>query len=1087
MGVFAALLPFSVPPALVVLGAFVLLGVVVGLLWQVGLLGLVLRLVTAALQWIIETGYALWARLFAWAPWPVLLVAMFVLHAVALAFGEWIPLVVPGAGLVLLALGVTSCLAYILVDQERYEVSRGYKVLHNPLAGQGVARALLRHGQTLGVPMLIAASLASISGFALLNEGLYNSFGRDWYRLGRYSSRMPAELVPSEPDLDQEPAGYSDFLAYTLVNLTYSVDVLDLANSSHIQPVAYVHPVKWPSSTLLLLFRTFFVTVLLQQLFSSIRLNRLLTESIQDVWSPHEPIQRRAWEALTQQGVRVVRQLLGSVRTVEFLTAEQRQMLPEILAQIGPSAVPYLVLNIDDPNENVRLVVVSTLGRLQALAALPPLLRAVRDPSEAVRQSLAEALETIFSPGVRAVQKQWGLTARPSLALRGRARRLWPGWLRRQGKDGGQEGANNPVAVAVEGLRLLAADPARPIRMKAAQILGQLGPAAVVARPEMERLLHEEDEALRVEGVRTLVSLGVPADVLATALTPLLDDPSAAVRAAAADGLGAHKKAAAAAAPELIALVQDQEEEVRQAAAEAVRRIGALDGKTLPQLLEGLRDPDPLVRAQAAEALGTIGPAAGAAVDALARLMHDVNDRVRGRVVWALGQIKGDSRETLTALITGLRDQDHRVAGGAAEALGALGPAARAALPSLVEALRHINPEVRQRAIDALVRVGAEPAEVVRAVGPLTRDEDNGTRGQALRTLGAVQGLPDEALPLLRTGLEDGDPLVRAAAAEALGGQQCWREAVLSPLVEALNDPSEIVRAAAAQALGRLGTVTSEGVAGLIRLLGDGSTEVQARAAAALTQLEPPPLEAGAALLQAFQTGEAAVREEVLRGLVQIQPPEMVAACLRGLHDTEGDVRRLASAGLMKAGRLDPALLPSLSEGLKDPDVQVRSNVACVLGQQEELPAEVVPLLVECTTDPDDGLRLHALRALGPYRTLLGDVLPRLVEDSNPQIALLASGFLLSQGGEAPQAAEVLTRELSAPTARARKQAAEILESLGERAVEFKAEMERRLTAEDDDEVRETLHRVRENTTAAAEPKEGPESDSGSGLRVGEV
>jgi HEAT repeat protein len=566
MDTFAVLLPVSFQhSSLLVLGAFVLLGVAVGLLWEIGLLGLVLRFITAVLERIITTGYALWARLFAWAPWPVLLMLIFALHGVALAFDEPVPLAVAAAGLALLFLGVTSCLAYVCVDQERYEVSRGYKVLHNPLAGQEVARALLRHGHMLGVPMLIAASLASISGFALLNQGLYESVGRDWYRLGRYSSRLPADLVEPDPEVDKEAPGYSDFLAFTLINLTYSVDVLDLANSSEIQRVAYVHPVRWPSSALLMLFRSFFVTVLLQQLFSSIRLNRLLDESIQDVWSPHEPIQRRAWEALTQQGVRVVRQLLQSIQKVEFLTPEQRQLIPEVLAQIGPSAVPYLVPHLDDPNENVRLVAVSTLGRLQALAALPWLLRAVRDPSEAVRLGLAEALEAIFSPGARAVQKQWGLTApRP-------ARHLWPRWL--PGKTGEPEQTEDPVEAGVDGLRLLTVDAARPIRLKAVHLLGQLGPAAAAARPEVERLLREEDEGLRVEGVQTLVSLEVPAEALAAALTPLLEDPSAAVRQAAADGLGAQKKAAAAAAPELIALVHDREEEVRQAAAEAVRRI----------------------------------------------------------------------------------------------------------------------------------------------------------------------------------------------------------------------------------------------------------------------------------------------------------------------------------------------------------------------------------------------------------------------------------------------------------------------------------------------------------------------------------
>ena len=46
--------------------------------------------------------------------------------------------------LALLLIGVTSCVAYIVIDQERYEVARGYKVLHNPGKGQELAFELPR-------------------------------------------------------------------------------------------------------------------------------------------------------------------------------------------------------------------------------------------------------------------------------------------------------------------------------------------------------------------------------------------------------------------------------------------------------------------------------------------------------------------------------------------------------------------------------------------------------------------------------------------------------------------------------------------------------------------------------------------------------------------------------------------------------------------------------------------------------------------------------------------------------------------------------------------------------------------------------
>ncbi len=76
-------------------------------------------------------------------------------------------------GLVLLLLGVTTCLAYMAIDLERYEVARGHLALHNPLKGQRMAVHLVRHGGRLGVLMLACAAAAVVAGFALLNQGLY--------------------------------------------------------------------------------------------------------------------------------------------------------------------------------------------------------------------------------------------------------------------------------------------------------------------------------------------------------------------------------------------------------------------------------------------------------------------------------------------------------------------------------------------------------------------------------------------------------------------------------------------------------------------------------------------------------------------------------------------------------------------------------------------------------------------------------------------------------------------------------------------------------------------------------------------------
>src|SRR5205807_4603024 len=104
--------------------------------------------------------------------------------------------------------------------------------------------------------------------------------------------------------------------------------------------IAFVRPIAWPATTLLVSFRLFFSFVLLQQLVSLVRHGRLLGESVLDLWSPYEPIQRRAADLLRQQGPDAIPVVLASIEAVAPLSAEQRDMLPQVLADIGPAAVP---------------------------------------------------------------------------------------------------------------------------------------------------------------------------------------------------------------------------------------------------------------------------------------------------------------------------------------------------------------------------------------------------------------------------------------------------------------------------------------------------------------------------------------------------------------------------------------------------------------------------------------------------------------------------------------------------------------------------------------------------------------------------
>jgi HEAT repeat protein len=1057
------------------LAAFVGTVLLAGLLFQVGLAGWALRALGNLIQFVVRTGFGVWRRLLAWAPWPVFLALVLGLLALGVLGEEDHPGLAVLIGLVLHLLGLAACLAYVSIDLERYEVSRGYKVLHNPLKGQELAVNLIRYGPRVGIPLLLTAAIASVTGFGLLNQGLYDTVGRDWYVVGQ---KPPAhiqdpldayrEIFNQFFSLGEEPAQkaaptYVDFLAYTLINLFRVVDLLDIANTYNYAHLTFVRQARWPASTLLILFKTFFTFILLEQIFSSLRQYKALGDTVNDFWSPHPPVHERAKAVLPQHGAAAVRPLLRSLHAAEVLTVEQRAEVPDILADIGPAGVPLLVRALQDPDENVRAVAAAALGRLQAFEALPMLVRAAHDPSEWVRLSLVEALGHVCGPDTRVTQKKWSIR----LAVRGAGR--WYKWVFLWRKWYWHFRLPHPVELAVATLRAALADPATPVRRQAALTLGQIGPAAAAAAPELVALLADADESVRCQAAESLGKLGDPAEATVAALAGLLQDASAAVRAAAARALGALKQGAAAAVPELGRLVQDRDEGVRQAAAEAIAQVGAVDGAATPILVEGLSSRDNVVRAQTAEALGTIGESAADTTPALVRSLADANDRVRAKAAEALGKIGAAAAEAVPALTRALQDRDNRVSALAALALGEMGPASAEAVPALTRALGHINPEVRANAARALGKLGDAAAPAVPALEQAVRDEDGAVRGQAVLALGAVSPAGPAAGRAVRAALADADPAVRAAAVEALGLRGEPYPAAAADLVKALQDPSDAVKVQAARALSRLTGPPAAAVEGLCRLLDDDSDEVRAEAALALGKLGPAAAAAGGPLLRVLQTAGAAVREPAMRAMALIQPPEGEAAFLLGLKDAEAEVRKVASAGLLKAPQLTAQVLPYLVEALRDPEAQVRSNAAHVMTRLEALPPEAIPLLIECTADPDDGLRLNAVKALkAASPDAVGSALQALMEDPNPRIRLIAAGYVLGDDPAHRKAAAVLTEALAHPTVVLRKTAVALVDTLGPHAVLFVEVVKERVEAEAEPELKERLARVLERLSQRA-------------------
>jgi HEAT repeat protein len=995
-----------------VLATLAFFGALIGVLYQTGILVSILRGVGLTIRNAIRIGFQVWRRTLAWAPTPLFLGMVFCFLFMGWLANKSLPVFTVLCGLAPLFMGVIACLAYMFIDLERYQVERGYKAVHNPLKGQELASHLAEYGPQVRLPLLAVATISVIFGFALLNQGLYESIGRNWYRVGDHNG------APS----------FVDFLAYGLINLFGIVDVLNVANHYSFLQVAYVHQNKWPASTLLIGYRIFFTFVLLQQIFASLRQGRLLSETIADFWSPHEPIRERARNALPQYGAMAIGPLLISLRSVQTLAKEQRDQLPQILAAIGPSTIPGLLRHLQDSHEHIRAIVVATLGHLHAIDYVGWMVTLVDDESDMVRQSLAEALGSVGGVSLRPVRRLRMRTPRVQAMLE---RLHWLGRLKRRGPE--PIAVKDPMQTAVTALKKTLSDSSTAVRNQAAISLGMIGAPARALAPDLIGLLHDSDETVRCQAALALGKLDGATDESIAALTELLQDPSAAVMESAARALGSLKGAAAPAVASLVPLLQDRDETVRSAAAETIAKVGTLDEKAKEKLVEGLASDDDLVKAQAAEALGTIGETAQEAAPALVAAVANGNARVKAKAVEALGKIGEAAADVaVPSLVHALRGGDSWVSALAAEALGEMGEAADEAVPALMRSLRHANATVRGNAAAALAKMGTSAASARHGLEKAAQDQDGSVRSQAVRALGTIGPPTEQSMQVVRDGLQDLDPLVRAGAVEAVGEWGEQGAALIEHVRPLLTDANDEVKVQTVRVLPKLAGETPEVIEGLCRRLQeDDSVWVREQAAAALGKLGAAALSAGPSLLRAVQTGEASVRLEAIRAIALIQPPETMVAFAAGIKDSESQIRKVASAGWMIAPGIPEEVIPALIEALRDPEVQVRANAANALSRLEDLPSGSIPLLIECTSDPSDGLRMNAAMALKlAPREKVEEVMHHLLEDTNIRIRLIAAGSILPNQPEDAGARTVLAEALNDPAPRVHDAAQELASSL---------------------------------------------------------
>ncbi len=453
----------------------------------------------------------------------------------------------------------------------------------------------------------------------------------------------------------------------------------------------------------------------------------------------------------------------------------------------------------------VRDLVGQQLGIIGA-PALPPLLRAIRDPADSVRLGAAEALGKVGSP--EAVAALTVALADPNDDVRQCSARTL-GSL-------GDPSAGQALAAALR-------DSQPRVRQAAADSLGSLSDTGSIGA--LIQTLADENANVVSAAAFALNRLGWPG-AAETILALSQRDPDENGEYGFGDygfideALSALAEAGTSAVPACLTALSHENLMVRLV---AIKALGFSDDpRVVGPLMACLTDADPAVRSDGVDALAQID--LPEAVDALLDALDTPDDGLRLAAIEVLGW-SGDERAVgpLRALMT---EEDDPLTRAAAEALGRLVPPG---IETLITALKDPEEAVRRDAARALAwRADAraagplldaldDPATLywvahalgilreTRAVEPLCRFLRDGVRDARFHSAAALWRIGDpRSTEALRGALEDEESRVREYAALALGRLQEPR--AVGPLLGLLRSGAGCsVRMAAARALGAIG------------------------------------------------------------------------------------------------------------------------------------------------------------------------------------------------------------------------------------------------------------------------------------------
>jgi len=587
--------------------------------------------------------------------------------------------------------------------------------------------------------------------------------------------------------------------------------------------------------------------------------------------------------ALMQAGPEAKPAIAPLVKHLEGEANFTQMLVVLTLAKIGPDAVPALRKAMDSRSANTRALAARTLGLIGDSAALPSLLAALSDRDPSVRRVAATALGQLGNKAaVGSLKKLLDDTDEETRIEAAAA--LWS-----LGND----------SSGLVALRVALSSKEESLRLRALQILADMGAKARAAREEVASCLKEEALAVRLQAAQTHYRLsgssGPALAVLRQALKKKDDrlDAVAALTALADD---------AAAAALLREWASDADVSIRR----EVASVGLVS--------KGVEDRDVAVRWWSALHAVQHKPAA-AQLDELVLILReawlsDVNKQPHAERILS---VRSPTRAT-TALLTLVREGSARLRLEAMQLLALPGLDARPALDTILSQLASDDKFLRRAAAEALAAIGPELLPRLRT---LLDDNDPRVRAAAARAVAFI-GVPARRLAdKLLQRLQEGEPAECIQAALAYWRVEGVSEAPLAVLDYLLKDVDLDERWEAVEVIGQIASEAQPPIKGLtevlVNLLKDRDARVRAMAARWLWRRVRQSKPVVPLLRDVLSGRDVLARRIALETLGELDEearptPLLVAA----LQERDPNLRLAAIEGLARVGDKQ-ALLQSLS------------------------------------------------------------------------------------------------------------------------------------------------------------------------------